>query len=82
MLHDKSIEYLASVDYTDSSKLDVLVKSIIAHTPTNEILENIYYDARTNENRMIPENRVMKKNLKGFTLNSCQFKGKKIYFFV
>lgn len=46
MLHDKRIKYFAPADYTDGSKLDSLVKSIIDRTAANEVLENIYYDCK------------------------------------
>lgn len=46
MLHDKRIKYFAPADYTEGSKLDILVKSIIDRTAANEVLENIYYDCK------------------------------------
>ena len=46
MLHDKRIKYFAPSDYTEGSKLDILVKSIIDRTAANEVLENIYYDCK------------------------------------
>lgn len=46
MFHDKRIKYFASADYTDGSKLDLLVKAIIERTAANEFLENIYYDCK------------------------------------
>ncbi len=46
MLHDKRIKYFAPADYTEGSKLDLLVKSIIDRTAANEVLENVYYDCK------------------------------------
>jgi len=46
MLHDKRIKYFAPADYTDGSKLDLLVKAIIDRTAANEVLENIHYDCK------------------------------------
>ena len=46
MLHDKRIKYFAPADYTENSKLDILVRSIIDRTAANEVLENIYYDCK------------------------------------
>lgn len=46
MLHDKRIKYFAPADYTDGSKLDLLVKAIIDRTSANEVLENIHYDCK------------------------------------
>lgn len=46
MLHDKRIKYFAPADYTENSKLDILVRSIIERTAANEVLENIYYDCK------------------------------------
>ncbi len=46
MLHDKRIKYFAPADYTDGSKLDVLVKAIIDRTAANEILEEFYYECK------------------------------------
>ncbi len=46
MLHDKRIKYFAPADYTENSKLDILVRSIIERTAANEVLENLYYDCK------------------------------------
>ena len=46
MLHDKRIKYFAPTDYTEGSKLDQLVKSIIDRTYANEVLENIFFDCK------------------------------------
>ena len=46
MLHDNRIRYFAPADYTDGSKLDLLVKAIIDRTVANEVLENVYYDCK------------------------------------
>ena len=46
MLHDNRIRYFAPADYTDGSKLDLLVKAIIDRTAANEVLENVYYDCK------------------------------------
>lgn len=46
MLHDNRIRYFAPANYTDGSKLDLLVKAIIDRTAANEVLENVYYDCK------------------------------------
>lgn len=43
MLNDNRIKYFAPADYSEGSKLDKLVKAIIARTAANEALENIHY---------------------------------------
>ncbi len=46
MLHDNRIKYYAPADYTEGSELDVMVKAIINRTASNEVLENIHYDCK------------------------------------
>lgn len=43
MFRDNRIKFFAPADYTEGSELDILVKSIIDRTETNEKLEDIYY---------------------------------------
>ena len=43
MLHDNRIKYFAPADYTEGSKLDGLVKSIIIRTTSNEVLEERHF---------------------------------------
>ena len=43
MLHDNRIKYYTPADYTEGSEIDNLVKAIIIRTASNEILENIHY---------------------------------------
>ncbi len=44
MFHDKRIKYFAPADYTEGSKLDILVKSVIDRTAANEVLEEYHYE--------------------------------------
>ena len=43
MMRDNRIKYFAPADYSEGTELDILVKSIIDRTATNELLEGIYY---------------------------------------
>lgn len=43
MMRDNRIKYFAPADYSAGTELDILVKSIIDRTATNEVLEDIYY---------------------------------------
>ena len=43
MMKENRIKYYAPADYTDGSELDVLVKSIVDRTASNEVLENIHF---------------------------------------
>ena len=58
MLHDKRIKYFAPADYTEGSKLDLLVKAIIDHTTTNEVLENIHFECKEERD----QNDIRKRN--------------------
>jgi len=51
MLHDKRIKYFAPADYTEDSKLDVLVKAIIDRTAAHEVLEGIHYECKDERDR-------------------------------
>ncbi len=46
MMRDGRIKYYVPADYSSGTELDVLVKSIIDRTATNEALESIYYACR------------------------------------
>lgn len=46
MMHDGRIKYYAPADYSEGTKLDNLVKSIINRTAANEALEDIYYQCK------------------------------------
>lgn len=43
MIHDNRIKYFAEADYSEGSKLDLLLKTIIERTVYNEKLENKFY---------------------------------------
>lgn len=43
MMEDKRIKYYAPADYTEGSKLDILIKTIIDTTASNEKLMSIHY---------------------------------------
>lgn len=47
MIRENRIKYFAPADYTDGSELDTLVKAIIDKTAASEKLENIYYDKKS-----------------------------------
>ena len=44
MMKENRIRYIAPADYSEGSKLDVLLKAIIRRTAANEVLERIHYD--------------------------------------
>ncbi len=44
MMKENRIRYIAPADYSEGSKLDVLLKAIIKRTAANEVLERIHYD--------------------------------------
>lgn len=46
MMHDGRIKYYAPADYSEGTKLDNLVKSIINRTAANETLEEIHYQCK------------------------------------
>lgn len=46
MMREKRIKYFAPADYSEGSKLDLLVKNIIDRTVYNELLENYYYQCK------------------------------------
>lgn len=46
MMRDGRIKYFAPADYRENAELDLLVKSIIDRTATNESLEAIYYKCK------------------------------------
>lgn len=46
MMRDGRIKYFAPADYSEGSRLDVLVKQIIDRTASNEALEAIFYDCK------------------------------------
>ncbi len=43
MMRDGRIKYFAPADYSEGTELDIIVKSIIDRTASNEALENIHY---------------------------------------
>lgn len=43
MMEDKRIKYFAPADYTENSELDILVKTIIEQTASNEKLVSFHY---------------------------------------
>lgn len=51
MLHDNRIKFFAPANYTDGSDLDKLVKAIIIRTASNEVLEDIHYDCKKEQNQ-------------------------------
>ena len=42
-MEDKRIKYFAPADYTENSELDILVKTIIEQTASNEKLVSFHY---------------------------------------
>lgn len=46
MMHDGRIKYYAPADYSEGTKLENLVKSIIDRTAANEALEDIHYQCK------------------------------------
>ena len=46
MMREKRIKFFAPADYTEGAELDVLVKTIIDRTVTNEVLENMHHEQR------------------------------------
>jgi hypothetical protein len=68
MIKDNRIKYFASADYTDGSELDILVKSIIDRTSSNEKLENISFELKdevkkSDEGYIINEEEEKKESL-------------------
>lgn len=43
MLEENRIKYFEPADYTEGSKLEILLKEIIDRTKANEVLEQVYY---------------------------------------
>ena len=65
MMRDRRIRYYVPADYTEGSDLDVLVKSIVDRTATNEALESIYYTCRKeciNADKQISDEEKQKAN--------------------
>ncbi len=46
MIRENRIKYFAPADYTDGSEIDIIVKSIIDRTASNELLESIHYKCK------------------------------------
>lgn len=46
MFRDNRIRYFAPADYTEGSEIDRLLKAIIDRTSANELLEDIYYECK------------------------------------
>lgn len=46
MLRDNRIKYFAPADYSEGTKLDLLVKAMIDRTCANEKLEDLYYECK------------------------------------
>jgi len=46
MMRENRIKYFAPADYTDGSEIDIIVKSIINRTASNELLESIHYKCK------------------------------------
>ena len=46
MLQDNRIKYFAPADYRENSEIDKLVKAILDRTASNEVLENIHFDCK------------------------------------
>lgn len=44
MLTENRIKYFVTADYTENSKLEILLKQIIDRTASNEILEEVHFD--------------------------------------
>ncbi len=76
MMRDNRIKYFAPADYSEGTELDILVKSIIDRTATNEVLEGIYYRCKKEnieaDKRNSEEGR-MKSNLMIALENSRSF---------
>ena len=51
MLQDNRIKYFTPADYTEDSEIDNLVKSIIRRTVANEVLENIHYECKREQQK-------------------------------
>ena len=56
MMRDKRIKYFVSADYSEGKELDLLIKSIIDRTATNEVLESFHYQ---NENELLESDKVI-----------------------
>lgn len=46
MIQENRIKYFVPADYTEGSKLEILLKQIIDRTKSNEILEDFYYKCK------------------------------------
>ena len=65
MFNDNRIKYFAPADYSEGSKLDVLIKAIIDRTVENEVLENYHYRCKEEwEENKINNEITQKKNHK------------------
>ena len=78
MLHDKRIKYYAPADYTENSQLDHLIKAIINKTVANELLEEIHYKCKEEQNscdndKIDQENKRKKLDLIVSLNGSCSF---------
>lgn len=66
MLDENRIKYFVPADYTENSKLEILLKQIIDRTVSNEILEDVYFnclDEKNEEMKNQSEEELMKEDL-------------------
>ncbi len=85
MMRDGRIKYYVPADYSEGTKLDRLVKSIIDHTAANEILEETYYRCKrenieadkhsTEEGRIKTDLLIALENSRSFAATHSIMKG-------
>lgn len=66
MLEENRIRYFVPADYTEGSKLEMLIKQIIDRTSTNEILEDVHFDCveeKMHETKNQSEEEIKKEEL-------------------
>lgn len=66
MLDENRIKYFVPADYTENSKLEILLKQIIDRTVSNEILEDVHFnclDEKNEEMKNQSEEELMKEDL-------------------
>ncbi|MCM1550828.1 MAG: haloacid dehalogenase-like hydrolase [Clostridium sp.] len=66
MLEENRIRYFVPADYTENSKLEILLKQIIDRTVSNEILEDVHFNCvyeKEEETKNQSEEELQKENL-------------------
>lgn len=77
MMRDGRIKYFVPADYTENSELDILIKNIIDRTATNEVLETLHYQYKSeqiNADKNVNESERKKSDLLIALENSDTFK--------